>query len=121
MKEFSAVFSNAKMELVLAFQIRTRDPLTEEAYTISKGVVSISDKWVEQLKEAHTIRTNPARDEAQKLIDELEAAVTELNKMVEGNPHFGKGVTSCRDTRRCLCYLDELGGLVKCPENLQYI
>jgi hypothetical protein len=80
-------------------------PLTIEAFDIRKGTVSISDIWVEQLKESHTIHSTDEREKALELIGNVEEAIKNLNAFVANNKSFGAGITSSQDQRRCLMFI----------------
>ena len=121
MKEYSVAFSNARIELERIFQVRSGNPLTADAYIIKKGVVSLSDEWVEQLKESHTIRETPERQEALRLIAEVETAINNINAFVKDNKYFGRGITTWNDGRIALCYIGSNGDFYKQDEYLQYI
>lgn len=97
--------AEAKKDIYRILAIESTNPLAIEAYDIRKGTVAISEQWVEELKESHTIRSTDDREKALELIHNVEVSIKQLNDFVKANPHFGTGITTSLDTRRCLMWL----------------
>lgn len=97
--------ANAKRQLFKILAIESQRPLSIDAFEIRKGNVTISEQWVEELKESHTIRSTDNREKALELIANVEKAINDLNAFVADNKFFGAGITSSQDGRRCLMYI----------------
>jgi hypothetical protein len=115
------VINQAKKDLYRILAIEGMMTLSIDAYVVKNGIVSISDEWVEQLKESHTIRSTPEREKAVELIQNVEDAIKQLNDFVADNKYFGAGILTFQDNRRCLCRLSGDGELIKCDESIEFI
>lgn len=115
------LIADTKNNLTSILALNSSYPLQIEAFAITKGCITFSDEWLADLKESHTIRKTERRVEALRLIEEAKAAINNLNDFVKGNPYISIGITSSEDDRRCLCYLNDYGTLIECPEVLEYI
>lgn len=115
------VINQAKSDLYRVMNLEGSNPLRIEAYSLNHGLVSVSDEWIEALKESHTIRSTPERERAVELIQNVEAAINQLNNLVKDNKFFGAGILTFRDNRRCLCHLSDDGELIKCDEAIEFI
>lgn len=96
-------------------------PLTIEAFDIRKGIVTISDTWVEALKESHTIYATEERDKALELIRNVEKSIKNLNAFVANNKSFGTGITSSQDPRRRLMFIRGDGSVHVDIDALEFI
>ncbi len=113
--------SDAKESLEKILKLNSMNPLSIDAFAVEKSIVGVSEAWKEELRESYIVRESEARQKAQKLIENVESAIKEINDFVKDNPNFGKGITIYSDDRRSLCYLDEAGKLVICKQELQLI
>lgn len=111
----------AKKDIYRILAVDSTNPLTIDAYEIRKGVVAISDAWTEQLKESHTIRATEEREKAIELINNVEVAIKQLNDLVKDNPHFGCGITTSQDTRRCLMWISGDGNVHITDDALEFV
>ena len=111
----------AKKDIYRILAIESSNPLAIEAYDIRKGIVAISEQWVEELKESHTIRSTDEREKALELIHNVEVAIKQLNDLVKDNPHFGAGITTSQDARRSLMWLSGDGDVHIETDALEFI
>lgn len=111
----------ARKDIYRILAIESQNPLTIDAYDIRKGSVAVSEQWVEELKESHTIRSTDDREKALELIHNVEVSVKQLNDFVKDNPHFGAGITSSQDTRRCLMWLSGDGDVHIDHDALEFV
>ena len=115
------VIDEAKKEINRILAVDSMQPLTFEAYEIRKGMVAISDAWVSELKESHTLRMTPEREKALELIHNVEEAIKNLNDLVKDNPNFGIGITTSQDSRRSLMWLSVDGAVHINIDELEFI
>nr|WP_319512248.1 hypothetical protein [uncultured Draconibacterium sp.] len=113
--------SEAKKELIKILALEGVNTLSIEAFELTKGIVSISETWIEALKESHTIRTSERRERALELMSNFEVAANELNEFVKENKYFGAGISTASDTRRCLMWIGERGEINRDIDNLEFI
>lgn len=113
--------ANAKSECFKILAIESARALSIEAFDIRKGEVAISEDWVAELKESHTVRMSEKREKALELIANVEAAINELNALVADNKYFGSGITSSLDQRRCLMYISEDASVHVCKNEIEFI
>ena len=121
MQEYAGVIEISKAEFKRVLQTETKSPLMPEAYFIKSGTVSISDAWVEQLVELHTIRETEKRIEAMRLCKEVETAIANINEFVRDNELFYKGFAYDQFGDRALCYINNESEFYVEEDNLQYI
>lgn len=115
------VITGAKRDLFRILAIESTRSLTIDAYLIENGKVILSDQWVVETKEAHTVRSTPSREKALELIANVEAAINELNAFVADNKFFGSGIRSSEDGRRSLMYIKGNGSICVKKEELEFI
>lgn len=115
------VIAGAKRDLFRILAIESTRSLTIDAYLIENGKVILSDQWVVETKEAHTVRSTPSREKALELIANVEAAINELNAFVADNKFFGSGIRSSEDGRRSLMYIKGNGSICVKKEELEFI
>ena len=115
------VIVEAKKEINRILAVNSMNPMNIEAFDLKKGIVSISNDWVEQMKESHIIRATPAREKALELIHNVEEAIKELNDFVKDNKYFGNGVSTFSDTRRNLVWLSGNGDVNVNIDALEFI
>lgn len=119
--ELRTIIDGNKSDLLRVLNINGSKPLTIDAYNIAKGKVSISDEWLSELKEQHTIYQSDERKEALRLIGEVKTAINNLNAFVAKNPNFGTGITGSQDNRRSLLWIDGNGILHEDADNLEFV
>ena len=115
------VIIDAKKEINRILAVNSMNPMTIEAFELKKGIISISDAWLQNLKESHTIHATPEREKALGLIKNVEEAIKNLNELVKDNPNFGTGITTSHDTRRCLVWLSGDGAVHINIDALEFI
>lgn len=115
------VIDGAKKEINRILAVDSMNPLSIDAFEIKKGIVSISETWVEQLKEQHTIRMTPEREKALELIQNVEVAIKELNDFVKDNRYFGAGIKVPGDGKRCLMLLSDDGKISVQTNELEFV
>jgi len=104
-EENTEVLRNVIVEAKKEIDRILRFPMTIQGFEIRKSTVSISDKWVEELKESHTIHSTDEREKALELIHSVSEAINNLNAFVANNKYFGAGISSSQDTRRHLMFI----------------
>lgn len=115
------VIAGAKRELYKILAIESSRPSSIDAYMIENNKVILSDQWVSEIQEAHTVRSTPSREKALELIANVEKAIEELNAFVAENRLFGSGITSSQDSRRSLMYISGKGSVHVNKETLEFI
>lgn len=115
------VIDEAKKEINRILAVNSIRPLSFDAYEIRKGMVAISDAWVQNLKESHTLRMTSEREKALELIQNVEVAIEQLNQLVKDNKFFGTGITTSQDSRRSLMWLSGDGVIHINIDELEFI
>lgn len=119
--ELQRLISESKSKLTRILALEGVNPLSIEAYELTRGVVSVSDKWLKELKESHTIRRTESRDKALELMNNVKEAVSQLNNFVADNQYFGAGVLTASDSRRSLVWIGNKGEINLDIDNLEFI
>ena len=115
------VLDEAKKEINRILAVGSMNPLTIEGFDLKKGIVSISEAWVQNLKKSFTIQTSDEREKALELIKNVEVAIKQLNDFVKPNPYFGTGITTSQDSRRSLMWLSGDGAVHINIDELEFI
>lgn len=115
------VIDQAKKDFTDVLSLKGSYPLEINAYIIEKNKIAVSQTWKDEIQEQHTTRSTEDREEAKRRIEAVKVAIADLNNYVKENPYISIGITSSEDDRRCLCYLNDYGTLIECPEVLEYI
>lgn len=119
--ELRNVIDEAKKDIFRILAIESMNPLAIEAFEIRKGSVTISEQWVVELKESHTIHSTDSREQALELIHSAEEAINNLNAFVADNKYFGAGITSSQDQRRRLMFIRGDGSIHVDIDALEFI
>ena len=115
------VIDEAKNDIYRILAIESQKPLSIDAFVIKKGVVSISEVWVAELKESHTIYVTEPRLKALELINNVEVAIKALNDFVKDNRYFGSGIKIPGDGKRCLILLSDDGKVIVQTDELEFV
>lgn len=115
------LISSCSLEYKFLLNLDGVCPLDQTAFDIKDGVVSLSEKWLQEKDKEYTIEVTETREAALELIANLEKAINELNSFVANNQYFGKGFTVWNDQKRSLCWLDDNGDFKKDEEVLEFL
>ena len=119
--EYFQIINEASCSLRKVLCSNSHNPFDVTAFHIQDEQVTLSDEWLQEMKDCFDPKQTEARKQALELMDKAIAAIEALNAFVADNPYIGKGVTSSSDDRRCLVWIDGEGNIHKDENNLKFI
>ena len=119
--EYFQIINEASRSLRKVLCSNSYHPFDVKAFRIQDEKVTLSDEWLQEMKDCFEPKQTEARRQALELMDNAVAAIEALNAFVADNPYLGKGVTSSLDDRRCLIWIDGDGNIHKDENNLKFI
>ena len=119
--EYFQIINEASCSLRKVLCTNSHNPFDVTAFHVQDEQVTLSDEWLQEMKDCFKPKQTEARKQALELMDKAIAAIEALNAFVADNPYIGKGVTSSSDDRRCLVWIDGEGNIHKDENNLKFI
>ena len=119
--EYFQIINEASCSLRKVLCSNSHNPFDVTAFHVQDEQVTLSDEWLQEMKDCFAPKQTEARKQALELMDKAIAAIEALNAFVVDNPYIGKGVTSSSDDRRCLVWIDGEGNIHKDENNLKFI
>ena len=119
--EYFQIINEASRSLRKVLCSNSYHPFDVKAFRIQDEKVTLSDEWLQEMKDCFEPKQTEARKQALELMDNAVTAIEALNAFVADNPYIGKGVTSSTDDRRCLIWIDGDGNIHREDNNLQFI
>lgn len=119
--EYFQIINEASRSLRKVLCTNSHNPFDVTAFHVQDEQVTLSDEWLQEMKDCFEPKQTEARKQALELMDKAIAAIEALNAFVADNPYIGKGVTSSSDDRRCLVWIDGEGNIHKDENNLKFI
>ena len=119
--EYFQIINEASRSLRKVLCTNSHNPFDVTAFHVQDEQVTLSDEWLQEMKDCFKPKQTEARKQALELMDKAIAAIEALNAFVADNPYIGKGVTSSTDDRRCLIWIDGEGNIHKDENNLKFI
>lgn len=119
--EYFQIINEASRSLRKVLCSNSYHPFDVKAFRIQDEKVTLSDEWLQEMKDCFEPKQTEARKQALELMDNAVTAIEALNAFVADNPYIGKGVTSSTDDRRCLIWIDGDGNIHREDNNLKFI
>ena len=119
--EYFQIINEASRSLRKVLCSNSYHPFDVKAFHVQDEKVTLSDEWLQEMKDCFEPKQTEARMQALELMDNAVAAIEALNAFVADNPYLGKGVTSSTDDRRCLIWIDGEGNIHREDNNLKFI
>ena len=119
--EYFQIINEASRSLRKVLCSNSSNPFDVTAFHVQNEKVTLSDEWLQEMKDCFEPKQTEARKQALELMDNAVAAIEALNAFVADNPYLGKGVTSSLDDRRCLIWIDGEGNIHREDNNLKFI